>query len=111
MPDNSLSSNNQNQEENIKAKLLEEYKTATLEGERIDVPKVVEEYQTKFHVPKLMIMKWLNLKTEKSLFTKPNLQSDVSSSMNSSCVSFFTKSENNKDKSSFSYLEKGKAEI
>lgn len=38
------------------------------EPNRIDVPKILEEYQQKFHVPKTLLIKWLNLESQKSQF-------------------------------------------
>lgn len=36
---------------------------------RVDVCKIVNDYQKKFSVPKPLIIKWLNLKSQKSLFS------------------------------------------
>ena len=83
--------------------VLKEYRTKTSSGERMDVSKIVDEYQNKFQVPKFMIIRWLNLKTEKSLFTKPQEQSDVSSKVNSSSMSYVTKSDSREN---YAYLNK-----
>ena len=51
--------NNQTFENNIKA---------VDKNTRVDVSKMVEEYQQKFSVPKPLIIKWLNVQNQKSLF-------------------------------------------
>jgi hypothetical protein len=38
------------------------------DSNRIDVAKILEEYQKKFHVPKALLIKWLNLESQKSQF-------------------------------------------
>lgn len=92
-----MDTQNNSKQEQVKQKLLSEYKLKSNEGERVDISKIVNDFQAKFHVPKLMIMKWLNLKVEKSLFVKANDQSDVSVSCDSVNTSFNSKSEKSID--------------
>lgn len=67
----------------MKNKLLTYHNKNSVNNGRIDINKVVEEYQKKFHVPKTLIIKWLDLKVQKSLFNKPCDQSNLSES----CIS------------------------
>ena len=52
----------QNREENVCDK--SEWSTTG----RVDVNKMVNEYQKTFNVPKPLIIKWLNVQNQKSLF-------------------------------------------
>lgn len=54
----------------IKDSVMKEYQSKIKNGERIDVSKILEEYQDKFSVPKVLIMKWLGLNNQKSLFVQ-----------------------------------------
>ena len=47
---------------------------------RIDVGKIVKDYQLRFHVPKTMIIKWLNLSTQKSQFKSAQADCNISDS-------------------------------
>ena len=74
--------NERGQRENTKLMLIKEFKTKNYSGEKTDVSKIVDDYQTRFQVPKFIIIRQLNLKKEKSLFTKFQEQSEVSSKAN-----------------------------
>lgn len=76
------------EQEKIKKELIECHrkKSSTLLA-RIDVERQIEEYQAKFNVPKPLVIKWLNLKVQKSLFMRKQTQSDMSAeSINSSII-------------------------
>jgi hypothetical protein len=74
---------NSKQEDETKALLLKYHTSNEATNDRIDIPKILDDYQSKFSVPKVMIMKWLNLNCQKSLFKQEKFKIDLSQS----CVS------------------------
>ena len=77
------------EQEKVKKELIKYHrkKSSTLLA-RIDIDRQIEEYQAKFNVPKPLVMKWLNLKVQKSLFMRKQTQRDMSvESNNSSFIS------------------------
>lgn len=67
-------------ESHIKNSLIQWYNNSIKEGERVDISKTLDEYQNKFNVPKVLIMKWLGINQQKSLFNNPKFQENLSQS-------------------------------
>ncbi|CAI2381312.1 unnamed protein product [Moneuplotes crassus] len=73
--------NNQNNKElQIKNSLMKCYNQSLKQGKTVDIAKILDEYQNKFSVPKVLIMKWLGLNQRKSLFSQPKGQNNLSES-------------------------------
>ena len=64
------SSKNSTEENEIRNSLMKYHNENSKGSKRIDVSKILEDYQNKFNVPKVMIIKWLGLNMQKSLFNK-----------------------------------------
>ena len=60
----------------MKEKILK-YHQEHCTSKRINVSKIVKEYQMKFDAPKCMIIKWLGLTTQKSLFRRSGYGSKI----------------------------------
>lgn len=82
----------------MKEKLLK-YHQEHCTSKRINISKIVNEYQTKFDVPKCMIIKWLGLTTQKSLFQRRGYddKADADSESDRSCESEDSNIEDNSE--------------
>jgi len=69
----------QSGQDRLKQTLLSYHSQTYDNKKRIDVSKIVEEYQTKFKVPKVLIIQWLGLKCQSSQFKNAEPQSIESS--------------------------------
>ena len=66
-------------ERSVKEHFLTKIEAQKDQNERVAIAKMVNEFQEKFKVPKVMVIKWLDIKKCKSLFENNNEeQSDVS---------------------------------
>ena len=68
-------------ENQIQNSLMKYHNQKSKDGERIDISKILEDYQSKFNVPKVMIMKWIGLNMQKSLFNKNKFEENLSQSI------------------------------
>lgn len=75
-----MEKSNSPEQNEIKNSLLKLHDQNLKDGERIDISKILEDYQNKFNVPKVIIMKWLGLNQQKSLFNKNKLTPNISQS-------------------------------
>ena len=68
------------EESKIKTALVNHHKQLQKEGARIDIAKLVADYQNKFNVPKMLLLQWLGINSQKSLFEKNKENANLSQS-------------------------------
>jgi hypothetical protein len=71
------------EESKIKTALVKHHNQLQKEGGRIDIAKLVADYQNKFNVPKVLLLQWLGINSQKSLFEKNKMNVNQSQS----CIS------------------------
>ena len=68
------------EESKIKTALVNHHNQLQKEGGRIDIAKLVADYQNKFNVPKMLLLQWLGINSQKSLFEKNKENANLSQS-------------------------------
>lgn len=98
---NKIESNHQKQgeEEKMRDSLIRHHSMISVGTNKLDICKMVDEYQKRFSVPKALILKWLNIKNQKSQFGASQANSNPTKSLDSSYAtddgSFSSNSSNN----------------
>lgn len=73
-------------EERMKDSLIRHHSLTSIATKKMDIWKMVDEYQKRFSVPKALILKWLNIKNQKSQFGASQGNSNPTKSLDNSYV-------------------------